>query len=61
MVPASYKPKSATYGDPNIDIHYTKGYIAWWIICTAIYFVFSPLLVMLAAYVPDYNTDSTIF
>lgn len=61
MVPASYKPKSATYGLPNIDVVYTKGYIAWWIIMTVVYFVFSPLLVMLASYVPDYNTDSPIF
>ena len=58
---SSYRPRNQKYSNDGGDIVYTKQYIARCIIGTAIYWVVSPLFLMVDQYVPEINTESELY
>ena len=58
VVPATYKPtRKHLRGDEEID----WPYLTWCLMGTAFYFVCSPLILNLSAFVPNFDTGSEMY
>ena len=60
-MPATYRPKNKLYGDDPGYITQDKPYLIKCFFGTIFFYIFSPLILNIASWVPDFDTGSQLY